>query len=136
MELPAPTGAEMDLRGVGTVPLAKALLERMSLLVRKEVELARAEMAEDLEHTKTAGGLGGGALAAGVGALCCGLIAAVEGLGLVMPRWLAALCLFALFLIAAAVLGGSAWKELRRARPERTLREAKATVRMLTERHA
>jgi hypothetical protein len=129
-------GDPNDLRSLGTAQLTKTLVERVSQLVRKEVELARTEVAEDVKHTKTAGGLGGGGIVAGISALVCALIAVVDGLGRVMPHWAAALILMGVFACIGAGLGWGAWKEARAAQPRRTLREAKATVRWLTRRYA
>jgi hypothetical protein len=129
-------GDPQELRALGTVQLTKTFIERVTQLVRKEVELARTEVAEDVKHTKTAGGLGGGAMVAGISALCCALIAAIDGLGRVMPHWLAAVILMCVFGCIGIGLGWGAWKEAREARPDRSLREAKATVRWLTRRFA
>ncbi|HEX2569102.1 MAG TPA: phage holin family protein [Polyangia bacterium] len=129
-------GDSNDLRALGTAQLTRTFLERVTQLVRKEVELARREVEEDVKHTKTAGGLGGGGIVAGVSALICALIAAVDGLGHVMPHWLAALILMAVFACIGVGLGWGAWKEARAAQPRRSLREAKATVRWLTRRYA
>ena len=127
---------EPALRQQGLAALTKTLLERLSLLVSKEVQLARAEVIEDLKHTKVAGIRGGAAVTLGIASLVCALIAVVEGLGHLMPRWLAAVGLCAVFGALAAVIGLGAYREIVKAKPRRTMREAKATVRMLSERHA
>lgn len=129
-------GDPNDVRSLGTAQLTKALVERVTQLVRKEVELARTEVAEDVKHTKTAGGLGGGGLVAGICALVCALIAVVDGLGRFLPHWAAALILMGVFACIGVGLGWGAWREARAAQPRRTLREAKATVRWLTRRYA
>lgn len=129
-------GDPNDLRAIGTAQLTKALVERVTQLVRKEVELARTEVREDVEHTKTAGELGGGGVVAGICALICALIAVIEGLSRILPRWLSALILMGAFACISVGLGWGAWKQVLAARPRRTLREAKATVRWLTRRYA
>jgi zinc transporter ZupT len=101
----------------------------MGALARKELELARIEAHVDARRGLVAGGLGG--VAALAGAIACAMIAAIGGLAAVMPRWLAAPGGCALFLAVAALFAALATVQARSARPERTLREARETVRAL-----
>ncbi len=119
------------LRTEGTVALGKELLERFGQLAAKEVELARAEIKLDARRAIVAGTLGGVAAVSGVAALACALIAAVTALGYVIPMWLAALIGFVLFALAALGFMVAAVEKARRARPRRSIREAKATLGLL-----
>jgi len=84
--------------------LAHRLAEQVPRLVRSELRLAQAELAEKGRHAGF--GLGavgaGGALAmAGLGSLT---LAGILALALVMPGWAAALIVAAVLLAAAGVL--------------------------------
>lgn len=90
--------------------LLTQLLETVSLLVTKEVELARAELKADakaeLDMVKLL--VAGGVVAMfGVNML---LVAAVFALTAWMPGWLAALCFAVLLLLIGAVLALVGWK--------------------------
>jgi hypothetical protein len=128
---PGPPPEQARLAHEGIFALARELIERASQLARKEVELARAEAKIDVARGRTAGELGAVAAVAAIGALACALIAVCDALGRVMPVWLIALVLCALLLGAAAIAGLAARRDVRRARPRRSIREAQATVRML-----
>jgi hypothetical protein len=121
-------------RRLGTLLLARALVERLGLLARKELELAQVEGRLDARHGLLAGVQGGIALVAAAAALSCGIVAAVAGLGHVMAAWLAALLLGALFIGLAGVFFLLAAREAKAARPGRSIREARATLHMLTHR--
>jgi hypothetical protein len=125
----------MERGELSTFALARALVERLGLLARKEVELARVEARADARRGLVAGGLGAMAALALSAAVACGMIAAVEALGRVMPRWLAALAGALLFLAVGALFATLAAAEGRRARPDRTLRSARDTVRALQHPH-
>ena len=97
--------ADQDLRERPIGELMKQLAEETSTLVRQELALARAEMTQKGRRA----GLGAGMLgAAGVaallalGAFTAFLILALDG---VMPNWLAALLVAAVYGAVAAVLG-------------------------------
>ena len=97
--------ADQDLRDRPIGELMKQLAEETSTLVRQELALARAEMTQKGRRA----GLGAGMLgAAGVaallalGAFTAFLILALDG---VMPNWLAALLVAAVYGAVAAVLG-------------------------------
>jgi hypothetical protein len=134
MEMEPLETARLD--GRGTIALARALASRLGLLARKELELAEAEGRLDARHGLTAGLRGGMALVAAAAALSCALWAVIDGLGHVMPAWLAALLLAVLFAGLGGVFALAAAREAREARPRRSLREARATLRMLTRREA
>lgn len=93
--------SENELRERPLGEVAKGLTSDLSLLVRQEIELAKAEMAQKVRKV-TPGVL---MLGAGVGAVLCALGAVTAGLVLVfalfLPSWAAALIVGAL--LAASV---------------------------------
>ena len=99
-----------ETRSLSTRQLLSRVLQTGSLLVAKEVELARAEIRADLDaELDTVKLLGAAAVAAvlGVNAL---LIAAVFGLAYWMPGWLAAVGLAVLLLGTSVVVGLIGWR--------------------------
>ena len=108
-------GSDPRERPIGE--LVKDLSSQTSTLVRKEIELARAELQQ---RGKTAGkgaGMLAGAAVAGLlalGALTAGLIAVLSE---VMDTWIAALIVMVLWAIVALVLYKSGQKEIKRSTP-------------------
>jgi uncharacterized membrane protein YqjE len=115
-----PAGASADAvdqreRPIGE--LVKDLSSQTSTLVRKEIELARAELQEKGKVAGKGAGLLAGAAVAGLlalGALTAGLIALLDK---AMATWVAALIVMALWAIVALVLAKSGQKALQRATP-------------------
>lgn len=106
-----PTGEQ------STAELLHRATEQLSRLVRDELALARAELAEKGRHAGIGVGLfgGGGALALyGLGALIAALILL---LALVMPAWLAAALVAVVLFAVAAGLALSGRRQVRRAVP-------------------
>jgi uncharacterized membrane protein YqjE len=102
-----PTSAEPLREPSPDQPLSE-LISRMtsdvSALVRKELELAKIEVKEDVRHTARVGGMFGAAgLAAYVAAILLSL-AAVFALDVALPLWSAFLIVAALFAIAGFML--------------------------------
>lgn len=104
------------------------------------MELAKTELAEKDKRAGVGAGLIGGArLLAGYAAATL-LVAAVAGLALVWPMWLAALVVCAGVLIVAGMLGLSGRSRLRRATPmaphatAQSIRDDVAAVRKATHR--
>ena len=97
--------------------LVKDLSSQTSTLVRKEIELARAELQEKGKTAGKGAGMLAGAGVAGLlalGALTAGLIAV---LSLAMDTWIAALIVMVLWAVVALVLAKAGQKELKRATP-------------------
>ena len=97
--------------------LVKDLSSQTSTLVRKEIELARAELeAKGKVAGKGAGMLAGAAVAAllAMGALSAALIALLDK---AMATWVAALIVMVLWAVVAAVLGKAGQSALQRATP-------------------
>jgi uncharacterized membrane protein YqjE len=110
----APTGDSRD-RPIGE--LVKELSSQTSLLVRQEIELARAELQQKGKLAgKGAGMLGGAAIAAllALGALTAGLIALLDR---EMATWVAGLIVMALWAVVALVLAKAGQKSLKKASP-------------------
>jgi membrane protein len=106
-----------DLEQTTTGELVTRLSTQVSALVRGELELAKTELAEKGKRLGVGAGLAGGAgVLAGYGTAIL-LVAAVAGLALVWPMWLAALVVCAVVLIVAGLLGLSGRSRLRRATP-------------------
>jgi hypothetical protein len=97
--------------------LVKDLSQQTSTLVRKEIELARAELQEKGKVAGKGAGMLAGAAVAGLlalGALTAGLIALLDK---AMATWVAALIVMALWAVVAAVLAKAGQGALKRATP-------------------
>ena len=106
-----------DPRDRGLGELVKDLASQTSTLVRQEIKLAQAEVAQKSKLAgKGAGMLAGAAVTAllGLGALTAVLIIALDSF---LPLWLAALIVTLLWLAVAAVLALSGKKALQSATP-------------------
>jgi|SRR3712207_1184133 Flp pilus assembly protein TadB len=100
-----------------TAELVKTASEQISRLVRDELRLAQAELAEKGKHAgKGAGMFGAGGLLAlyGVAAL---LTAVVLLLAYVVPAWLAATIVGVVLLAIAGILAMSGRKQVKKASP-------------------
>jgi MFS family permease len=108
-------GVEARERPIGE--LVKDLSAQTSTLVRQEIELARAELAQRGKLAGKGAGMLGGAAVAGLlalGALTAGLIALLDQ---AMATWVAALIVMALWAIVALVLAKTGQASLQRATP-------------------
>src|SRR5215210_3056408 len=97
--------------------LVQDLSRQTSTLIRQEMRLAQAELAEKGRHaSKGAGMFGGAGLVAlyGVGAL---IAAAILGLATVLEPWIAAAAIGAGLLLTAGILALTGKKELEEAGP-------------------
>jgi hypothetical protein len=123
--------APPELRDQSIGELVKDLAGETSTLVRKEIDLAKAEMTERAKLAgKGAATLAAGAIAAllALGALTAGLIAALD---LAMPTWLAALIVAVVYAAIAGVLAQTGRKQVQEATPpvpEETIESVKEDV--------
>src|SRR5262245_58422766 len=102
------TGA-VRARNLSTRELVAEITGKASLLVKKEVELARNELKADLQaELAMAKALAAGALAALLG-LNVLLVAVVFALAIIMPGWLAALIVGGALLLIGAIVGYVGW---------------------------
>jgi uncharacterized membrane protein YqjE len=120
-----------DLRERSLPELLKQLSEETTRLVRQELELAKAELAEKGKQAGIGAGLFGGA--AVVGLLGAGALTAcfILALNAVMPAWLAALLVAVVYGAVAAVLalrGRAKVKQAVPPVPEQTIETVKEDV--------
>lgn len=130
-------GSRADLRDRGVGELVKDLSGQVSTLVRQEVELAKAELAEKGKQAGVGAGLFGGA---GIAALLMlGSLTAliILALAVAIPAWAAALVVTVLW---GAIAGGLALAGRERMRamgkpvPEKTVETVKEDVQWLKNR--
>jgi hypothetical protein len=111
--------------------LVQDLSRQTSTLIRQEMRLAQAELAEKGRHAGKGAGMFGGAGAValyGVGAL---VAAAILGLATVLEPWIAAAAVGVGLLVVAGLLALTGKKELDEAgppRPERALESVQLDV--------
>ncbi|WP_150306882.1 phage holin family protein [Planctomonas psychrotolerans] len=115
--------------------LLKELPDRISRLVRSEIQLAKLEVVTKMK----AAGVGAGMLAAAaffaLVAFAVLVAAAIMGLANVVPDWLAAIIVAVVFLLLAVVLALLGVKKLKKGIPpvpEDSLDSMKADVRAVT----
>ena len=107
----------MPLNEQSTAELVQRASEQLSRLVRDELTLAKAELAEKGKHAGIGAGLFGGAgvfAMYGVGALIATSIIALD---LVWPLWLASLVITVAIFLVAGVLALVGRAQIRRAVP-------------------
>jgi uncharacterized membrane protein YqjE len=93
-----------DLREHGTGELLKELSDHTTTLVRKEIELAKAELGEKGKKAGQGAGMFGGAGLFGVFAFAALTTAIIAALDSAMELWLAALIVAVVYGAIAAVL--------------------------------
>ncbi|HEX8052675.1 MAG TPA: phage holin family protein [Thermoleophilaceae bacterium] len=127
----ATNGSSDDLRERPIGELLKQLSEETTTLVRQELELAKAEMAEKGKKAGKGAGMFGGAGVVGflaLGALTAALILALDT---GMKAWLAALIVGLVYAAIAGVLALTGKKEVQQATPpvpEQTVESVKEDV--------
>jgi hypothetical protein len=125
-----------DLSGGSTAELVRQLSEQVSRLARDELRLAQLEMTRKGKRAGAGiGMLGGGGLVALYG-LACLIAAAVLGLAIVVPAWLAALIAGAVLLAlagATALRGKAQLKQAVPGVPEQAVQSVKADVEEIKE---
>jgi uncharacterized membrane protein YqjE len=113
----ASPGGGNDLRERPVGELLKQLSEETTTLVRKELELAKAEVSEKGKKAGAGAGMFGGAGVAaflGLGAVTAALIVALDG---AMALWLAALIVGLIWLAIAGVLALQGRNKVQEASP-------------------
>ena len=93
-----------DLREHGTGELLKELSDHTTTLVRKEIELAKAELGEKGKKAGQGAGMFGGAGVLGLFALAALTTCIIAALDTAMELWLAALIVAVVYGAIAAVL--------------------------------
>ena len=108
--------------------LVSEISQQVSLLVKKQVELARTEIKADLKTELAAvGGLSFAAIVV-LAALNMLLVAAAFALALVLPGWAAALIVAGALIVIALVAAGVSWRRRVREPMARTLASLKDDV--------
>ncbi|MFI6415339.1 phage holin family protein [Streptomyces sp. NPDC050585] len=105
--------------------------QQISELVREEMQLARAEMAQKGKRFGVGGGLFGGAGLVGVLAAQALVGAVIAALALLLPLWASALIIAALLAAVAAGMAAAGKKQIAKAgtpAPEQTIDSVKADV--------
>jgi Putative Actinobacterial Holin-X, holin superfamily III len=97
--------------------LLRELSQETTTLVRKELDLAKAEMAEKGRQAGRGAGMFGGAGAVGYLGLAALTAAAVAGLATGMQTWLAALIVAVVWLAIAGLMGLAARNRVKAASP-------------------
>jgi uncharacterized membrane protein YqjE len=130
-------GRPGNLRERSLVELVKTLSNQVSTLMRQEIELAKAEMAEKGKKAGLGAGLLTGAAVAAL--MMLGSLTALLILALAtgMPAWSAALIvtvLWGLVAIALALVGRNKLREMGKPMPEKTVETVKEDVQWLKNR--
>lgn len=133
---PPTKAAAYNPRALSTVSLVRRIAEATSVLIRKEVELARAELDEDLHATLGMVKLLGAAALLALLGLNLLLLAAVLVLAFWLPAWGVALALSGLLLVVAAGLGAVAWSRRVQAPLDLTRKTVKEDLQWAKERLA
>jgi hypothetical protein len=118
-------------RSQSTGDLVKELSREVSRLVREELALAKAEMTEKARHAGAGAGMLSGAAVLGLAAVGGSMATLILLLDLVMPAWLAALIVTAVYGAVAAGLalrGKQRVAEAGPAAPEQTIESVKEDV--------
>ncbi|MET7370832.1 phage holin family protein [Streptomyces sp. NPDC005566] len=105
--------------------------QQISELVREEMQLARAEMAQKGKRFGVGGGLFGGAGLVGILAAQALVGAVIAALALLLPVWASALIIAALLAAVAAGMATAGKKQITKAgspTPEQTIDSVKADV--------
>ena len=113
--------------GVGDI--VKSITGDVKLLVRDEVQLAKAELVPAAKNAGIGAGMFGAAGYFAISALLILYFAAAFGLAEVLPTWLAFLIVGVVLLVIAAILGVIGLMLVRKVKgPQRTIASAKETV--------
>ncbi|MFI9121586.1 phage holin family protein [Streptomyces bikiniensis] len=126
-----------DVADASVGDLVSRASQQISELVRDEMRLARAEMAEKGKRYGVGGGLFGGAGLVGVLAAQALVVAVIAALALVLPVWASALIVAVLLAAGAAGMAAAGKKQIDEAgapAPEQTIDNVKADVAEIKER--
>jgi uncharacterized membrane protein YqjE len=124
-------GQDTELRGTSTGDLVKQLSAQTSTLVRQELDLAKAELAEKGKTAGVGAGMLGGAGVAGLLALGALTATLILLLAEAMDAWVAALIATVLWAAAAGVLALTGRDRVREGMPpapEQTVESVKEDV--------
>ncbi|HEV2639315.1 MAG TPA: phage holin family protein [Actinocrinis sp.] len=111
--------------------------EQLSLLVRQEIKLARAEMTQKAKRVAIGGGMFGGAGLTALFAVQALVVAGIAGLALVLSVWAAALIVAGALLAVTGILALAGRSEVGRGlppTPQAAIESTKADIETITER--
>jgi uncharacterized membrane protein YqjE len=120
-----------ELRDRSTADLLKKLSDETTTLVRREIDLAKAELAEKGKTAGVGAGMFGGAGLFGIGAFAALTACLIAALETAMPLWLAALIVAVVYAAIAAVLALRGKRKVQEATPpvpEQALESTKEDV--------
>ena len=121
---------------LSTVQLVREIAVQATLLVKKQVQLAKTELKADARtEAKVAGGLGIAAVGAIITVTLL-LMTAAFALSLVMPAWGAGLIVTGVVAAAVAIVAGLSWRRRVRTPLATSRRELKHDIRLTRERFA
>jgi uncharacterized membrane protein YqjE len=109
--------AHTEARERPTGELFKELSEQTTTLVRKEIELAKVELAEKGKAAGKGAGMLGGAGIAALFALACVTACAILALATALSAWLAALIVAAVYAAVAGALAPAGRKQVGQSTP-------------------
>jgi uncharacterized membrane protein YqjE len=123
-------GHESEARNSSTAELVKQLSAQLSTLIRKELDLAKAELTEKGKKAGVGAGMFGGAGVAGLLALGALTACVILLLDEAMNAWLAALIVTLVWAAVAGILALSGRDRVREATPpaEQTVETVKEDV--------
>jgi hypothetical protein len=111
------TEEQNDLRARPTGELLKELSDHTTTLVKQEIDLAKAELAQKGKTAGLGAGMFGGAGLFGVFAFAALTTCAIAALTEAMPLWLAALIVTVVYAAVAGVLGLQGRNKVQEATP-------------------
>ena len=129
--VPPTTSSEAEANGAkGTGLLIRSIASDVSLLVTKQIELAKQEIGEMVGTRAKAIGVFGAAAVLGLFVIGFLGMAGAEALDLVLPRWAAMLIMAAVFgvLAALAIVAARGWLRSSTSKPELTQESLKEDV--------
>jgi uncharacterized membrane protein YqjE len=126
-----PLGHGQNLHDKPLGELLRQLAQEIALLVRQELDLAKAEVAEKGKAAGVGAGMFGGAGVFGLGAFGALTACLIVALAYLMPLWASALVVAVLYGIVAGVLAMTGKRKIRQASPlvpEQTVETVKEDV--------
>jgi uncharacterized membrane protein YqjE len=115
--VPPPAEEPDELSGASISQLVARLTTQLSELVRGELELAKAELAEKGKRAGAGAGMAGAGVVLAWFAVGALVTAAIAGLAVVMPVWLAALIVAVVLLLLAGAFALAARSKIAQAAP-------------------
>ena len=108
---------DSELRDRSTAELLKRLSDETTMLVKQEVDLAKAELQEKGKQAGVGAGMFGGAGLFGLGAFAALTACLIAALELALPLWLAALIVTVVYAAVAGVLAMRGKHKVKEAAP-------------------